>query len=245
MLEGTISYIPTRKTTAKELKDNEGDYLCLTPNMLSWDPHTDEFKNQELDMVDYNGYLKSNKRQKNHLIDSVLQLVASNIERTSVDSTTDSVQFINSVQLMDNMLSGFEIDSTSSGNRKKKITAKLLARRLNIPIEMAKRTLLATTQNATRIYDDPTLTRKYQTNDRMLQYSRLLCNSFMDTMFLSVTSIRHFKTCEVFATEFEHVFPVPMENKSGQNIAAAIKRYFKEKGVPIRLICDRASEQIQ
>ena len=36
-----------------------------------------------------------------------------------------------------------------------------------------------------------------------------------------------------------------MENKLGQNIAAAIKRYFKEKGVSIKLICDQASEQIQ
>ena len=124
-------------------------------------------------MVDYNGYLKTNERPRNHLIDSVLQLVANNIERTSVDSTTDSVQFINSVMLLDSVTSGFEIDYVSSGDRKKKVTAKLLARRLNIPIEMAKRTLQATKQHATRIYDDPTLTRKYRTNDRMLRYSRL------------------------------------------------------------------------
>ena len=160
-LEGTISYLPTRAPTAKELAENEGEYLMLTLNMLTWDPHTEDFKIQELDMVDYNGYLKTNERPKDHLIDSMLQLVANNIERTSIDSTTDSVQFINSVRLLDSVTSGFEIDSVSSGNRKKKITAKQLAKRLNIPIEMAKCTLQANTQHATRIYDDPTLTRKY------------------------------------------------------------------------------------
>ena len=187
----------------------------LTPNMLTWDSHTEDFKIQELDMVDYNGYLKTNERPKNHLIDSVLQLVANNIERTSIDSTTDSVQFINSVRLLGSVTLGVEIDYISSGNRKKKITAKQLAKRLNIPIELAKRTLQATRQHATRIYDDPTLTRKYQTNNRMSRYSRMQCDSFMDTMFSSVSSVRHFKSYEVFVTEFGHVFPVHMENKSG------------------------------
>ena len=232
-LEGTISYIPTRAPTAQELKENEGQYLLLTPNMPSWDPHTDEFKNQELAMVDYNGYVKINQRPKNYLINSVLQLVTNNIERTSIDCTADSTQFINSVRMLDNVLTGFDINSVSSGHRKKKLTAKVLARRLNIPVEMAKRTLQATTQHATRVYDDPTLTKKYRTNDRMLRYSKLMCDTFMDTMFSSVTSVRHFNSCQIFATEFGHIFAVPMEDKFGHNIAAAIKRYFKEKGVPL------------
>ena len=94
---------------------------------------------------------------------------------------------------------------------------------------------------------EPTLTRKYRTNDRMLRYNRILCDSFMDTMFVAKDAVplRGFKTCQVFATEFSHVFVVPMENKSGKNISLAIKRYFKEKGVPDHLICDQAREQVQ
>ena len=110
---------------------------------------------------------------------------------------------------------------------------------------MAKRTLMVTTQKATRVYDDPTLNQKYCTNDRLLQYTKLSCDSFMDTMFSSVTSLRHFKTVQVYATEFGHVFPILMEEKSGQSIAQSLKWYFKEIGVPIRLICDQASEQIK
>ena len=81
----------------------------------------------------------------------------------------------------------------------------------------------------------------------MLRYARLACDAFMITMFASkgATSWRGYKTCQVFATDFGHVFPIPMEDKTGKNIALAIKRYFKEIGVPIHLICDQAREQVK
>ena len=148
-------------------------------------------------MVDYNGYIK-NRPAKNHLIKEVLQLVANNVERSSMDPTMDSDQFINSIIMLDDLTGEIQISSVYSGQRKKRLTAKVVAKRLNIPIEMAKRTLKATTQEAVRAYEDPTLTRKYQTNDRLLRYSKSMCDSFMDTMFSSVTSVRHFKSCQVF-----------------------------------------------
>ena len=113
---------------------------------------------------------------------------------------------------------------------------------------MAKRTLLATTQLAVRTVDEPSLTRKYQTNDRMLRYPCLSTDTFMDTCFLSKKSgpsYHGYTTCQIFATEFGHVFVVPMEGKSGVKIAQALKRYFKEVGVPLHLICDQAREQVQ
>ena len=35
--------LPTRLPTTKELKDEEGSYLMLTPNMPTWDPHTETY----------------------------------------------------------------------------------------------------------------------------------------------------------------------------------------------------------
>ena len=70
----------------------------------------------------------------------------------------------------------------------------------------------------------------------------------MDTFFSSSKagpSIRGFNTCQVFASEFGHVFVVPMGGKSGVEVAQAIKRYFKEVGVPQHLICDQATEQVK
>ena len=33
----------------------------MTPNVQTWDPHTDEYKNQEYSMMNYNGNVKMNK----------------------------------------------------------------------------------------------------------------------------------------------------------------------------------------
>ena len=81
----------------------------------------------------------------------------------------------------------------------------------------------------------------------MLRYAILACDSFMDTFFASkgATSQRNFKPCQVFATEFGYIFPVPIEDKSGKNITLSIKRYFKEIGVPLHLIYDQAREQVR
>ena len=55
-------------------------------------------------------------------------------------------------------------------------------------------------------------------------------------------SIRGYTTCQVFSSEFGHVFVVPM---SGTEVAQAIKRYFKEVEVSQHLICDQATEQVK
>lgn len=53
-----------------------------------------------------------------------------------------------------------------------RIKGDALAKRLNILIEMAKRTLKAITQHAVRTTDDPALTRKHRTNDRILNMQK-------------------------------------------------------------------------
>ena len=45
-LEGIISYVPTRCPTEDELTHREGEYLMLTPNVPTWDPHTELYKDQ-------------------------------------------------------------------------------------------------------------------------------------------------------------------------------------------------------
>ena len=57
-LEGIISYVPTRIPSTKELDEQSGSYLLLTPNMPSWDPHTNVYRDQECGMTDYNGNIK-------------------------------------------------------------------------------------------------------------------------------------------------------------------------------------------
>ena len=82
----------------------------------------------------------------------------------------------------------------------------------------------------------------------MLRYQHLQIFLYLDTMFASskaAKSLRGFTACQVFATEFGHVFTVLLRDKSGKEVSLAIKRYFKEIGVPHCLICDQAREQVK
>ena len=232
-IEGIISYIPTRMPTMDELKTEEGNYLLLTPNLSSWDPHTNLYKNQEYEMTDYNGNIIPSKiiRPENILIDK------------ESNATDGANSFVSSVQVL-----GVAIGAVKSKHRKGRVDAATLAQRLNIPLEMAKKTIQSTTQLAVRTTVEPSLTRKFSTNDRMLRYARLATDTFMDTFFSSSEagpSLREFTTCQVFASEFGHVFVIPMGGKTGVEVTQAIKRYFKEVGVPQHLICDQATEQVK
>ena len=184
-------------------------------------------------MTDYNGNVIPTKRSRPEkiLMDKDLH----------VEDKMDS--FVASIRVL-----GEAIGAVKSKHRKGKVDAATLAQCLNIPLEMAKKTILSTTQLAVRTTAEPSLTRKYSTNDRMLRYARLATDTFMDTFFSSSEagpSIRGYTTCQVFASEFGHVFVVPMGGKSGMEVAQAIKRYFKEVGVPKHLICDQATEQVK
>ena len=234
-LEGIISYIATRTPTDDELIHEQGHYLLLTPNLPIWDPHTCDYRDQEHAMLDYNGHVKDTKRKTTSISDVSTLKQNTNDERQH--------QFVSSVQFL-----GETVSVVKSAHRKGRVDATKLSRRLNIPYEMAKKTIQATTQLAVRTVAEPSLTRKFSTNDRMIRYPRLATDTFMDTFFSSKKSgpsHRGFTSCQVFATEFGHTFVVPMGGKSGIEIAQAIKRYFKEIGVPQHLICDQAKEQVR
>lgn len=195
-------------------------------------------------MLDYKGYVKQQQEKKN-ILDQVSTVET---EHRVKDHFISSVTTLGTEEHF-----ALDEDETQSvcgvkSGRKNGISADTLAQRLNIPIELAKRTLRVTTQLATRSTEHPSLNRQFHLNDRMLQYVHLLCDTFMDTMFSSKASgksIRGYTCAQVFATEFGHVFVIPMATKQGKEIALAIKRYFKEIGVPMHMICDGAREQVK
>lgn len=67
-VDGIISYPPMCIPTKKELADNEGHYLSMTPNVKRWDPLKSAFKDQECNMMDYNMNIKEHKTPENKLI---------------------------------------------------------------------------------------------------------------------------------------------------------------------------------
>ena len=126
-------------------------------------------------MVDYKGRVRS----KDRTIED--RTICSVINRSLVDIGSDSDNLASSLNTIDDLTIG----SMHSDNRKGRVSAADLARRLNIPVEMAKRTLKATSQLAVRTVGEASLTRKFRTNDRMLRYRRLSFDVFTDTFFSS------------------------------------------------------------
>ena len=238
MMDGTISYLPTRKPDDKELQTCQ--HLHLTPDMPDWNPHTEIYKDQEDSMLDYKGDLRARQQ-------SDAQAYISSVNQSVSTVCTDPNIFAN--QLCDSFPTDdlFRAVSGVQSTRSEGVTPMELAGRWNIGLDTAKRTLQATTQLCTRS-TNPTLSRRFSANDRMLRYPRVSTDVFMDTFFASKKSgksFRGFTCCQIFASPFGHVLAVPLESKAGANIAFAMKRYFKEVGVPPDIIADGAREQVQ
>ena len=79
--------------------------------------------------------------------------------------------------LLDNFMA-----STAQAGKTRGVDPKHLSKIRRISHEDAQRTIDVTTQMSTRT-DDPTLSRNYTTNDRMLRYKRINDFFFMDTFF--------------------------------------------------------------
>ena len=151
-------------------------------------------------------------------------------------------------KLYDESLSGqVDLDeimvSATHANPRKGVDAEHLSKIWRIDLETARRTLEVTTQRSNRV-DNPTLSRNYGTNDRMLRYKRLDEYFFMDTFFATKKagkSTRSNTCCQLFVTDKGFVYVVPMKSKA--EVLQAVKQFAKEVGAPDALICDAAGEQ--
>ena len=80
------------------------------------------------------------------------------------------------------------------------------------------------------------------TNNRMLQYKRLLCNGFSDTLISGTESKRGNEYAEVFATHFGWARAYPMKAKG--NTHEALLFLLQCTGVPYHLIVDGSKEKV-
>ena len=232
-IEGIVSYLSTRIPSDQELCDYAGEYLLLTPNSEEWDPHADMYKDQEFGMTNYRGEMKERQGDR---------ILISSVNQSSVDCMTDPESFSAAMEAKT-----YRISSVTS-KPKNSVKASDLGRRWRIPLVQPQRTIDVTTQICVRSGELPSLNRRYKTNDCMLRYARVLSDVFMDTFFTAKRlgpSTRGYKCCQIFVTEFGHVFVVPLESKAGERIKFALKKYFKDVGVPPMIICDAAREQVQ
>ena len=107
---------------------------------------------------------------------------SSNDDDTSQDNSDDDFDPIEldddtNEALLDNFMA-----STAQAGKSRGVDPKHLSKTCRISHEDAQRTIDVTTQTSTQT-DDPTLSRNYSTNDRMLRYKRIKDFFFMDTFF--------------------------------------------------------------
>ena len=105
----------------------------------------------------------------------------------------------------------------------------------------ATATVLATTQRLVISLLEPTLNRRYKTNDRILQYFRIQIDMFMDTYFASKKlgpSMQGYTCAQLFVADFGWCKVRPMKLRS--ELSLVLKLVFKEEGVPEKIICGGA-----
>ena len=130
----------------------------------------------------------------------------------------------------------------------KGVTAAHLSKIWGISLQDADRTIKGTRQLCKHT-NDPTLSRQYTTNDRMLRYPRINEYFFMDVFFATTrnkrqkgigTSKRGNTCMALFVSDKGFVYVVGMKDKS--EVHQAIREFTKAVGAPDALITDPAGE---
>ena len=132
----------------------------------------------------------------------------------------------------------------TNASRPRGVTPEHLSKIWHISLEDARRTIDTTTQTSVRT-QDPTLSRNYGTNNRMLRYRHIQDYFFMDTFFTTKKvgrSSRGHMCCQLFVTDKGFVYIIPMRRKS--KVLQVIKQFAKEIGALTSIIADMAGEQM-
>lgn len=215
-LRGVISYFPTRVPTADELRQCYTVYM--TADSPVWDPHTSQFMQME--------------ENANH---HVYQYPVSQ----------DQPQYYHAMDAMHSFVKAIEsvsryVDGTMSKKRKGTISAKDLAKRWNIGLREAERTIEHTTQRAVHDFTNTQLGHRLLPSAAQLRYKHLNTWFYIDIMYASNESILSNKYGLIIVTPFRwsRFIPLTVRSKAWE----ALKLTFSRDGVPTRVIADLAGE---
>ena len=151
----------------------------MTPPFTEWDPHNLSYGISENCVLDHDGNINSNINTPE---DPTVENPAIGTCEVGVISIMTSIfPTLEQWYLSSDLEGKFGICGVSSGEKKYSITKKELMERWRIRKEEATATVLATTHPLVRSLLEPTLNKRYKTNDRMLKYFRIQTDMFMDT----------------------------------------------------------------
>lgn len=127
-----------------------------------------------------------------------------------------------------------------TGDRKSPLTPEVLAKRFNIGLETAKRTIRVTTQYGFRNVYIPAERRSRQKTAH-LRFPQLAGKHYSDTMFSNVKSVTQSKAAQVFTNGlgFDRFYPMRTKEEAPVALMTDIQRY----GIPQEVVTDNAWEE--
>ncbi len=199
------------------------------------------YEEQEAAMIDYSGCVVTTKRpligHVNHLVINLLSSL-----------TTDQADVTDDENFYDVLASHVQISSIETSlnehiclRKTVSIDPQTLAALWMISPEHAKRTVVITTQSGVRTCLNPTLSRQFPTNDRMLQYKCVLHTMFSDTLFSGSVSRQGNKMAQAYATSFGWARAPPMKRKGDAHETLSL--VFQHDGVPPTMVTNDSKEQ--
>ena len=158
----------------------EVSYLELRAEQFDWEPNDTRFQESEEAMTTYGDQLMGKDDNENTLIISSM----TSLTMPSADITGDSnfgtilesKVYISAANTRIDQSSKLEASMTKQQPGQtiliyqcKMVEAPTLAKRWNIPLDIAKTTVLDTTQRGVRHVTNPLIMRRFLTNDRMMR----------------------------------------------------------------------------
>jgi len=239
-LRGVTSLLYVRPVTINEFNSLDHPRLHLTSETLTWDPSTTLYEEQETAMIDYSGNIMSNAAVRGPSQTLIINELHS--------LTTDMADITHDYNFHQVLASHVVISSVNANlnghvplHRSAPIDFKTLAARWMVSPERAKRTVHLTTQRGVRTCLNPTLARRFLTNDRRLRYERLPHTVFTDTMFAGTPSCSGNKCAQVYSTSFGWARVHPMTPKGEAHETLSL--LFHRDGVPPTMVLNGSKEQ--
>jgi hypothetical protein len=187
-LQGVTSLLNLRAPTLDKWNSGAFKWLHLTSESLTWDPTTFLYEEQEAAMIDCSGHIVTTTHPlRGHVNHLVINLLSS--------PTTDQADVADDKYFYQVLASHVQISSIETSFngyiclcKITPIDPQTLAARWMISPECAKHTVIMTRQRGVWTCLNPTLSRQFLTNDRMLRYKHVLHTIFGDTLFAGSVS---------------------------------------------------------
>ena len=251
-IHGVTAWLPVSKPYLKYWNYMKYQNIELTAEQLDWEPNDTRFQEYEEAMTSYGDQLMGKDENDNTLIISSMNSLTMPSATITGDSNfgtiLDSKICVSAVNMSIDQSSKLEASMTDRQPEKKILTsqrkmvdAPTLAKRWIIPIDSAKNTIFVTTQRGVRHVENPSIMRRFLTNDHMLRYNRLPHPMFTDILLAGTASQRDHKFAQVLATYYGWSCTIPMTKKSDGPFA--LDHLFRHEGVPPEMIMDGSKEQ--